>query len=110
MHDPLPKANLTVPSWTVVGTPGFSAGATDYTSLAIDPTGTPFLGYRDLANSGKATVQKFVAGTWTVVGTPGFSAGTALFTSLAIDPTGTPFLGYVDGVGTSNKATVQRYA
>ena len=97
-------------TWTVVGTPGFSAGTAFFTSLAIDPTGTPFLGYQDGANSNKATVQKFVAGTWTVVGTPGFSAGTALFTSLAIDPTGTPFLGYVDGVGTSNKATVQRYA
>ena len=99
-----------VVGWNVVGTAGFSAGDASYTSLAIDPTtGTPFLGYQDSANSG-TTVQKFVAGTWTVVGTPGFSAGTALFTSLAIDPTGTPFLGYVDGVGTSNKATVQRYA
>ena len=97
-------------TWTVVGTAGFSAGTARFTSLAIDSTGTPFLGYLDSANSGKATVQKFVAGTWTVVGTPGFSAGTALYTSLAIDPTGTPFLGYVDGVGTSNKATVQRYA
>ena len=96
--------------WTVVGTAGFSAGTARFTSLAIDSTGTPFLGYKDNANSNKATVQKFVAGTWTVVGTPGFSAGTALYTSLAIDPTGTPFLGYVDGVGTSNKATVQRYA
>jgi hypothetical protein len=93
----------------VVGTPGFSAGTAFYTSLAIDPTGTPFLGYVDGANSDKATVQKFVAGTWTVVGTPGFSAGTAIFTSLAIDPTGTPFLGYSDGAN-SNKATVQRYA
>ena len=100
-----------VVGWNVVGTAGFSAGDASYTSLAIDPTtGTPFLGYQDSANSNKATVQKFVAGTWTVVGTAGFSAGTALFTSLAIDPTGTPFLGYVDGVGTSNKATVQRYA
>jgi len=97
--------------WTVVGTAGFSAGTADYPSLAIDPTtGTPFLGYRDVVNSLKATVQKFVAGTgWTVVGTAGFSAGTVSYTSLAIDPTtGTPFLGYRD-IGNGNKATVQKF-
>ena len=63
-----------------------------------------------LSSGPQVVVANVVVPSWNVVGTPGFSAGTALFTSLAIDPTGTPFLGYVDGVGTSNKATVQRYA
>ena len=96
------------PMWRVVGTAGFSAGIADYTSLAFDSTGTPYVAYEDGSNGNKATVQKFSAGSWTVVGTAGFSAGQASYVSLALDSTGTPFVAYVDG-SNGFGATVQTF-
>ena len=93
----------------MVGTEAFSAGRAEYTSLALDSTGTPYVAYQDAGKAGKATVQKFtVANGWTVVGTAGFSAGQADFTSLALDSTGTPFVAYSD-VSNKNEATVQKF-
>ena len=96
--------------WTVVGSAGFSAGTTSDVSLAIDSTtGTPFVAYFDRANNGKATVQKFEAGSgWTVVGRAGFSAGSTSYTSLALDCTGTPFVAYQDGAN-GGRLTVQKF-
>jgi hypothetical protein len=48
-----------VPSWSVVGTAGFSAGQAYYTSLAIDSTGTPYVAYQDGSNGDRATVELF---------------------------------------------------
>ena len=72
-------------SWQVVGSPGFSAGRADYTSLAIDGSGVPYVAYQDWGNGGKATVMKYSGGAWATVGSAGFSAGEAAYTSLAID-------------------------
>jgi len=34
--------------WVQVGTPGFSAGQADFTSLAFNSSGTPYVAYQDL--------------------------------------------------------------
>lgn len=59
--------------WTNVGSPGFSAGQTYYTNIAIDSSGTPYVVYTDNDKSNKATVMKYENGSWTYVGSQGFS-------------------------------------
>jgi len=95
--------------WEAVGTAGFSAGGTDYTSLAFD-NGTPYVAYMDGSNSDKATVMKYTgngATGWEAVGTAEFSTGGAAWTSLAFD-NGIPYVAYMDG-GKGWKATVMKY-
>ncbi len=41
--------------WQQVGSVGFSAGSADYTSLAIDSSGTPYVAYQDRVNGKAAT-------------------------------------------------------
>ena len=53
------RAPLPGQEWTEVGTAGCSAGTVDYTSLALDSTGTPFVAYEDGPNNFGATVQKY---------------------------------------------------
>jgi Secretion system C-terminal sorting domain len=94
--------------WWTVGQAGFSAGGTYYTSIAIDPSGTPYVAYQDGGNSFKATVMKFDGTSWVTVGKAGFSAGAADYTSIAIDPSGAPYVAYQDE-GNSYKATVMKF-
>ncbi len=83
-------------TWQAVGTPGFSAGAVEFQSLAIAPDGTPYIAYKDDAYDGKVVVMKFDGKNWVSVGTPGFSAGWALYIDLAIGSDGTPYITYAD--------------
>ena len=46
-------------SWVIVGNAGFTADTAVYTSLAISPSGEPYVAYQDWANSLKATVMKY---------------------------------------------------
>jgi hypothetical protein len=46
-------------NWVNVGNAGFSAGIVENTSLALSPSGQPFVAYTDNVNSGKATVMKY---------------------------------------------------
>ncbi|MDD3284980.1 MAG: hypothetical protein PHZ07_05290, partial [Patescibacteria group bacterium] len=94
--------------WENVGSAGFSAGTVITPTLAIDSSGTPYVAYRDVENSSKATVMKYNGSSWENVGSAGFSAGTVIDTSLAIDSSGTPYVAYGDG-GNSDKATVMKY-
>ncbi len=104
------RYNSTTSSWEQVGTAGFSAGQADYTSLAINSGGTPYIAYTDGGNSNKASVMRYNSTTssWEQVGTAGFSAGQADYTSLAINSGGMPYIAYTDG-GNSYKTSVMRF-
>ncbi|GAB3542487.1 hypothetical protein GCM10027443_43410 [Pontibacter brevis] len=94
--------------WELVGTAGLSSEGADYTRIALDAEGTPYVAFRDFANSFKATVMRFTGERWVPVGPPGFSAGEATDLSLAVDANGTPYLAYSDR-GNGAKATVMRF-
>jgi len=104
--------NLSSPSvngWQNVGNPHFSAGEAIYTSLAISPSGQPYVAYYDGGNSGKATVMKFDGTNWTNVGNAGFSAGVAHWISLVFNPIdGQPYVAFGDDAH-SGKATVMKF-
>jgi hypothetical protein len=85
-------------TWNLIGGAGFTSGAVSYLSLAIDPSGIPYIGFRDDYNSYFATVMKYDLGSWSAVGIPAFSSGWANYTSLVIDSSGRPYLGYQDSV------------
>jgi hypothetical protein len=120
-----PHYNVTVEkytgaNWVDVGNAGFSKGAANCTSLAVDNNGTPYVAYDDEANSedngnGPATVMNLDGSTWVNVGTADFSGtgpdifdnNDTSFESLAIDNNGTPYVAYQDG--TNGPATVAEY-
>jgi uncharacterized repeat protein (TIGR02543 family) len=93
-------------AWVTVGEARFSAGEADYTSLYMY-NGTPYVAYRDAANSYKATVMKYTGSAWEAVGSAGLSAGIANYTSLYVY-NGTPYVAYEDG-DNGSKATVMQY-
>jgi hypothetical protein len=95
-------------NWLFVGPRRFTPGGASFTSLAIDPAGTPYLAYEDHANGRKASVMKFTGGAWVNVGVAGFSPGVAEYTSLAIDISGTPYVAFVDSANGA-KVTVMKY-
>ncbi|MBK9191073.1 MAG: hypothetical protein IPM77_05880 [Crocinitomicaceae bacterium] len=70
--------------WTFFGSPAFSPGQVQYTSIAVDGS-TPYVAYRDLANMNKCSVMKHNGTNWVQVGSAGISGGGALYTSLAVD-------------------------
>jgi hypothetical protein len=69
--------------------------------------GTPYVAYRDYANSYKATVMKFDGTDREVVDHAGFSDGQATYTSLAVY-NGLPYVAYGD-YANSYKATVMKF-
>ena len=69
-------------SWGTVGSPDFSASITEYTSLAIDKNGIPYVAYGDDGDGYKATVMKYNGTNWEVVGSTGFSAGEIQYSSI----------------------------
>src|SRR5437867_343896 len=56
-------------SWNLTGIAGFSSGTANYTSIARDASGIPYVVYQDVANGSKATVMKFDGATWSSIGT-----------------------------------------
>ena len=104
----------TANEWEVVGSAGFSAGPADYTTIAVNGSGTPYVVFRDKstgvpgADYLKATVMKYGSSGWEVVGSSHFSAGSAIYTSIAIAPDETPYVVYQDN-GNSNQATVMKF-
>ena len=108
-------------TWSIVGTPGFTANAIDYADIAIAPDGTPYIVFQKQngPNLFDATVMKFSGGIWSVVGTANiaqqysFNALPAAYPSIAIAiaPDNTPYIAYHDynDPNTPLAATVKRF-
>ncbi|WP_256758450.1 S-layer homology domain-containing protein [Cohnella sp. WQ 127256] len=101
-------AHAATVQWADVGSAGFSTGNVNYTSIAIDNSGTPYVVYQDEGNSYKATVMKYNGSSWENVGSAGFSTGSVSYPSIAIDGSGTPYVAY-QNLGNGNKANVMKY-
>jgi hypothetical protein len=102
------RGTFHVRTWETVGGAGFSGGEVYDVSLALDGTGTPYVGYRDLSASNKATVMKFGGSSWAALGGIGVSAAGAYYTSLAVDSADVAYIAYSDA-SVSGKATVRKY-
>jgi hypothetical protein len=104
------KYDVSSNSWVTVGNAGFSLGIASYTSIAIDGSGIPYVGYTDGGYLGKVNVMSYdrSSNSWVNVGSGGFSAGSSQNTSIALDSYGNPYVAYADG-GYSGKATVMKY-
>ena len=59
-------------AWKTVGYAGFSTGIAYWTSIACSPDGEPYVAYRNIGYSGKATVMKFNGTNWVNVGNQDF--------------------------------------
>ncbi|TSA27894.1 MAG: hypothetical protein D4R67_05220 [Bacteroidetes bacterium] len=100
---------ITTPNaWQNVGNPGFSAGQVNYTCLAFNPSGQPYVAFKDFGYSNQATVMKFDGINWVNVGNPGFSQGEVDYPSLAFSLTGQPYIAFRDNAN-SQKATVMKF-
>ena len=64
--------------WQIIGQEGFTAEDAYFPLLSVS-NGTPYIAYRDRANSGRATVMKYNGWNWVPVGKAGFSAGAVAY-------------------------------
>jgi hypothetical protein len=100
-------------SWVDVGPAGFSSTIAFYTSIAINASGTPYVGFFDKfsntvnENDGNATVMSFNGSSWNLVGPQDF-AKVIDYPSVALDSTGRPYVVFEDG-NNGNKVTVMSY-
>ncbi len=83
-------------SWSYLGAEnGISAGAVnDSPSLGIDSSGDVYVAYRDDANLGKLTVQKWNGTVWSPLEGVGVSAGQVNKPSLGIDSSKNVYVAY----------------
>jgi uncharacterized repeat protein (TIGR02543 family) len=102
------RAHAATENWTTLGAPGISSGQAEYISVALDPQDIPYVAFKDVGNSDKATVMKFVNGAWEYVGDPGISTGQANELSLAFDKQGTPYLVYSDATN-NHRLAVRKF-
>jgi len=101
-------ANTIAQTWIPVGDKGFTEGKAQYSEIAIDHMGTPYVVFQDQANNLKATVMKYNGTAWEIVGAPGFSYGEISYADIAIDASGTPYVVFSDD-GYSNKSFVWKF-
>lgn len=94
--------------WSSVGADNFTAGTASFVSIAVTPSGTPYVAFSDGSQGGKTTIMTYDGAQWTVVGTAGISSGTASHHSLLVDAAGNPVVAFVDA-GNGYKTTVMRY-
>ena len=97
--------------WVTVGMQGFSSAGTsniaETITMAIDASGTPYVAFRDGADSNKASVMRYDGSSWVYLGSEGISEGTAIYTSIALNHAGMPYLAYIDYNG--YKPTIMKY-
>ncbi len=94
-------------TWGSVGQAGFTSGAAEFVSLAIDGSDTLYVAYNTSTNSGGINVMKYDGSSWVSVGAENFVNGTMQrTTALAIDSKGVPYIAFKNlGTG-AVKATV----
>jgi len=100
--------NTIAQTWIPVGNKGFTEGKVQYSEIAIDHLGTPYVVFQDHANALKATVMKYNGTAWEIVGTPGFSYGEIRHSDIVIDALGTPYVVFTDD-GYSDQTFVYRF-
>ncbi len=84
--------------WSVLGVEGFSKGAVEYTSIALDNDNIPYVAYVDAGIGKKVTVKKFTEGVWKTVGNEGFSAKKSKDVSIVFDKSNNPYVVYIEDV------------
>ncbi|MCJ8347063.1 cadherin repeat domain-containing protein, partial [bacterium] len=95
-------------SWDTFGVKGFSESTVGSNVISLDSNGTPFVAFKDVSSSNKATVMKYDGSTWITVGIRGFSDGSADHLKISIDSNNKPWVAYRDAAN-SNKATVMKF-
>lgn len=95
--------------WSSVGTDNFSSGTATFVSIAVTPSGTPFVAFSDGSSNARTTVMKFDGTQWVTVGTAGISTGAASHNKLTLDGFGNPIVTFADA-GQGNKTIVMKYA
>lgn len=109
--------------WITVGTEGFSvidAGdvgirGAEYTSIALDTNGTPYIAYCTDGGGKKAHVMKFDGINWVSVDIAGFSVGQAAKINISFDKvTNTPYVVYYDfgvnvGYSSASKHVIKKF-
>ncbi|NEM96089.1 T9SS type A sorting domain-containing protein [Pontibacter burrus] len=95
-------------SWVTIGSGSFSNGEAKYTSLELDATGTPYVGFVDVADNNKAKVIKFNGTDWITVGAASMPGYHADRTYLALDANGVPYLSFTNKES-RNYATVIKF-
>ena len=95
-------------NWVNVGSPGFSEGLIEYTSLAINKDNKLYVAFEDYGEEGKAVLKKFDGSEWDIVGSDGFSSAEADFIDLDFSPDGQPCVVFED-YANAGKATVMKY-
>ncbi len=80
--------------WSVLGVEDFTGGSAENLSLALDPSGNPYLAFEDGAQGNKITVMKYSGGSWAAVGSPGFASGSGPI--IRVDGSGIPFVAFAD--------------
>ncbi len=94
-------------NWETVGSLDFSSNESDFSSIAIDGNGIPYVAYCDFGNSDKGMVVKYNGTNWEIVGSADFSTGFVYDPQIAIDGSGTPYVVYTDK-GHDGKVTVMK--
>ncbi len=98
------------PVWQVLGGVPISNGVADYTSIEIGKGGTPYVVFKDINRSSKATMMKYSGSSWETVGNPGFTPGEInSYLSFTLDSLDTPYIAYKDVVYSSGAGVAMKF-
>jgi len=96
-------------TWKYVGSPGFSLSPINFNSIAISPTGQPYVIYDDSAGMFKATVRMFDGTKWDTVGTPWVTPQEVNDAQIVFNHKGQPFITFTEVRDTTVSARVLKY-